>query len=199
MLVSLMWRRRVSRSTMAVQRRGSVTVFVTSTDPAVAALLDRTRLYFVGTMNPDGRVAGTRANANGFDMNRDFITQSQPETAAVRQALIDAQPLVMLDIHGYVNGTRIEPCTPPHGQNYEYDLFIEHAYANGLGMEAAGVTTMHGVPGFFRFAHVDGLITADPAVYARLPRVQRDESRTQGLDQLEPTVTRADPRSRRRR
>lgn len=109
----------------------------TSTDPAVAALLDRTRLYFVVTMNPDGRVAGTRANANGFDMNRDFITQSQPETAAVRQALIDAQPLVMLDIHGYVNGTLIEPCTPPHGQNYEYDLFIKHAYANGLGMEAA--------------------------------------------------------------
>jgi hypothetical protein len=103
----------------------------------VAALLDRTRLYFVVTMNPDGRVAGTRANANGFDMNRDFITQSQPETAAVRQALIDAQPLVMLDIHGYVNGTLIEPCTPPHGQNYEYDLFIKHAYANGLGMEAA--------------------------------------------------------------
>jgi hypothetical protein len=109
----------------------------TSTDPDVAALLDRTRLYFVMTMNPDGRVAGTRANANGFDMNRDFITQSQPETVAVRQALIDAQPLVMLDIHGYVNGTLIEPCTPPHGQNYEYDLFIKHAYANGLGMEAA--------------------------------------------------------------
>ncbi len=39
--------------------------------------------------------------------------------------------------------------------------------------------------GFFRFAHVDGLIAADPAVYARLPRVQQDESRTQGLDRLE--------------
>ena len=39
--------------------------------------------------------------------------------------------------------------------------------------------------GFFRFAHIDGLIPADPAVYARLPKVHRDESRTQGLDRLE--------------
>jgi integrase/recombinase XerD len=44
---------------------------------------------------------------------------------------------------------------------------------------------MHAVRGFFRFAHIDGLIAADPAVYARLPRVHRDESRTQGLDRLE--------------
>jgi integrase/recombinase XerD len=44
---------------------------------------------------------------------------------------------------------------------------------------------MHGVRGFFRFAHIDGLIGADPAVYARLPRIHSDESRTQGLDRLE--------------
>ncbi len=51
---------------------------------------------------------------------------------------------------------------------------------------ASSVTTMmHGVRGFFRFAHIDGLIPADPAVYARLPKVHRAESRTQGLDRLE--------------
>jgi hypothetical protein len=75
-----------------------------------------TGLYFVITMNPDGRVAGTRANANGFNLNRDFITQTQPETAAVRDVIIDTQALVMLDLHGYVNGTLIEPTTPPHGR-----------------------------------------------------------------------------------
>ena len=31
----------------------------------------------------------------------------------------------------------------------------------------------------------DGLIVSDPAVYARLPKVHRDECRTQGLDRLE--------------
>src|SRR5690349_15744757 len=46
-------------------------------------------------------------------------------------------------------------------------------------------TMMHGVRGFFRFAHIDGLIPADPAVYARLPKIHSDESRTQGLDRLE--------------
>ena len=44
---------------------------------------------------------------------------------------------------------------------------------------------MHAVRGYFRYAHTDGLIVSDPAVYARLPKVHRDESRTQGLDRLE--------------
>jgi hypothetical protein len=108
-----------------------------STDPAVAELLERTRLYVVLTVNPDGRVNNTRANAAGFDMNRDYITASQPEVVATRQVIIDKQPLVFLDMHGYVGGTLIEPGTPPHGQNYEYDLYIRHALANAKGMEAA--------------------------------------------------------------
>ena len=52
-------------------------------------------------------------------------------------------------------------------------------------MDSSVVTMMHGVRGFFRFAHIDGLVPADPAVYARLPKVHRDASRTQGLDRLE--------------
>lgn len=107
----------------------------TARDARTARLLRTTRLYINVTANPDGRVAGTRANAAGFDLNRDFITGSQPETRAVRRIAIDKQPAVMLDLHGYVNGTLIEPTTPPHGENYEYDLFLKHSYANALGME----------------------------------------------------------------
>ena len=44
---------------------------------------------------------------------------------------------------------------------------------------------MHGVRGFFWFAHIAGLIPTNPAVYARLPKIHTDESRTQGLDRLE--------------
>jgi integrase/recombinase XerD len=62
-------------------------------------------------------------------------------------------------------------------------------YIRGLGeaglMASSTNTMMRGVRGFFRFAHIDGLIPADPAVYARLPKVHCDESRTQGLDRLE--------------
>lgn len=111
--------------------------YATSDDPEVLQTLESSRIYLVVTMNPDGRHSNTRANASGFDMNRDFITATQPEVVAVRDALIRTQPLVMLDLHGYVNGTLIEPTTPPHGENYEYDLFIKHAYPNGLGMEQA--------------------------------------------------------------
>ena len=62
-------------------------------------------------------------------------------------------------------------------------------YIRGLGeaglMASSTNTMMHGVRGFFRFAHIDGLIPSDPAVYARLPKVYSDESRTHGLDRLE--------------
>jgi hypothetical protein len=109
----------------------------TASDTKTRDLLAHSRLYFNITANPDGRIAGTRANAGGFDLNRDFVTASQPETRAMRQIEIDKQPAVMLDLHGYVNGTLIEPTTPPHGENYEYDLFLKNTYANALRMEAA--------------------------------------------------------------
>ena len=109
----------------------------TANDARTKDLLAHSRLYFNITANPDGRIAGTRANANGFDLNRDLITASQPETRAIRALTIDRQPAVLLDLHGYVNGTLIEPTTPPHGENYEYDLFLKNTYANALGMETA--------------------------------------------------------------
>jgi hypothetical protein len=108
-----------------------------ATDASTAALLRRTRLYVTVTNNPDGRVAGTRANGAGFDINRDHATSSQPESRAVRDVVIATQPFVMLDEHGYTGTTLIEPATPPHGQNYEYDLYIKHALPNALGMESA--------------------------------------------------------------
>ncbi|GAA4361013.1 hypothetical protein [Angustibacter luteus] len=52
-------------------------------------------------------------------------------------------------------------------------------------MDSTVNTMMHAVRGYFRFAHIDGLIPGDPAVYARLPRIHRDETRTHGLDRLE--------------
>lgn len=84
----------------------------TAKDTRTDDLLAHSRLYFNVTANPDGRIAGTRANANGFDLNRDMVTASQPETRAIRRITVDKQPAVMLDLHGYVNGTLIEPTTP---------------------------------------------------------------------------------------
>ena len=69
-------------------------------------------------------------------------------------------------------------------QRAHVELYIRSLGEAGL-MASSTNTMMHGVRGFFRFAHIDGLIPADPAVYARLPKVHSDESRTQGLDRLE--------------
>jgi len=69
-------------------------------------------------------------------------------------------------------------------QRGHVELYIRHLGACGL-LPSSVNTTMHGVRGYFRYAHIDGLIAADPAVYARLPKVHHDESRTQGLDRLE--------------
>jgi integrase/recombinase XerD len=69
-------------------------------------------------------------------------------------------------------------------QRAHIELYIRQLSDRGL-MDSSVVTMMHGVRGFFRFAHIDGLIPSDPAVYARLPKVHRDQSRTHGLDRLE--------------
>jgi hypothetical protein len=104
--------------------------------PEVQQILDNVILLVNVVQNPDGRVLGTRGNANGFDVNRDFITQSQPETRATVKVLTEWNPMVFLDLHGFVNPMLIEPCTPPHNPNYEYDLYIKWALAQAEAMEA---------------------------------------------------------------
>lgn len=104
--------------------------------PETMDILNNLILLINVVQNPDGRVLGTRANANGFDLNRDFITQSQPEVRATVKVLREWNPMIFLDLHGFVNPMLIEPCTPPHNPNYEYDLYIKWAYAQAKAMEA---------------------------------------------------------------
>ena len=102
----------------------------------VRAILDSVILLVNVVQNPDGRVLNTRTNANGFDLNRDFITQSQPETQATVRVITEWNPMVLLDLHGFYNPMLIEPCTPPHNPNYEYDLYIKWALGQALAMKA---------------------------------------------------------------
>ena len=69
-------------------------------------------------------------------------------------------------------------------QRAHVELYIRRLGEHAL-MDSSVNTMMHAVRGYFRFAHIDGLIGSDPAVYARLPKIHRDDSRTQGLDRLE--------------
>jgi hypothetical protein len=100
----------------------------------VKAILKNVILLVNVVQNPDGRVLGTRQNANGFDINRDFISQTQPEARATVKILTEWNPMVTLDLHGFVNPMLIEPTTPPHNPNYEYDLYLQWALYEAYAM-----------------------------------------------------------------
>lgn len=104
--------------------------------PEVQRILENVILVVNVVNNPDGRVLGTRQNANGFDLNRDMISQTQPESRATVELLTEWNPMVTLDLHGFVNPMLIEPTTPPHNPNYEYDLYLQWAFNQALAMEA---------------------------------------------------------------
>jgi hypothetical protein len=115
-------------------------------DAETQAVLDHCIVLVNICQNPDGRVADTRANDNGFDLNRDFLLLTQPETRATAQQIARWLPTMFFDLHGYYTPMRIDPCTPPHNPNYEYDLFIKWALPTALGMrDAVKAATSHGV------------------------------------------------------
>lgn len=92
-------------------------------------VLRKHRLYFSVTLNPDARVIGQRPSLVGLDPNRDMITNITPEISSFSQVAQATQGLYMADLHGYTGVLQVEPCGPPHGENYEYDLFVPHGYA----------------------------------------------------------------------
>ncbi len=94
-------------------------------DPEFDDILNHVILVFNVIQNPDGRVAGQRANGNGFDLNRDFMTQSQPEVQAAVAQIQKWLPVEVLDQHGYVTPTLIEATTKPHNPSIEYDLWLK--------------------------------------------------------------------------
>lgn len=88
------------------------------------------------TENADGRVNNARQNGNGFDINRDNMFQTQVETQNMTKAIAMWSPLTFVELHGFVSGYQVEPCSPPHEPNFEYDLFAEHGLKSG---EAFGI------------------------------------------------------------
>jgi Zinc carboxypeptidase len=106
-------------------------------DPEVDEILDHLVVVFNPIQNPDGRVAGTRTNGNGFDLNRDFLTQSQSETVHSVSIMKKWLPPDMLDLHGYATPTLIEATTKPHNPSIEYDLWLKWNQARIDANEAA--------------------------------------------------------------
>jgi hypothetical protein len=62
-------------------------------------LLRRVAVVVDPVQNPDGHEASVRFNANGFDLNRDWLAVTQPETEARLRALLAMPPLAYADQH----------------------------------------------------------------------------------------------------
>ena len=105
----------------------------------VQDLLEKFIFLFDFTENPDGDVANTRSLANGMDPNRDASYQTNPETKAVVALINKWNPIALYDIHGFVEEFLIEPATPPHDPNFEYDLLSKPMMDNARAMGRAGI------------------------------------------------------------
>ena len=77
-------------------------------NPQVTHLVDDLEIWIIPMMNPDGRTAGTRGNAYGVDLNRDYgyiwngLTPgifSQPETRAIREHGLKHNFSISLSFH----------------------------------------------------------------------------------------------------
>lgn len=115
----------------------------------VKDVLDDFILIFQVTQNPDGRYHNSRQNANNLDLNRDNAYQTQPETQALGAIAAKYTPIAFLDLHGFMKDFLIEPCTPPHEPNFEYDLLM------GAPMNPA-TKDVDGAPGAIELARYMG-------------------------------------------
>ena len=75
-------------------------------NPMITDLVDNREIWIIPMMNPDGREAGTRNNANGVDLNRNYgympqhsSPYSQPETQAIRNNALENNFVLSLSFH----------------------------------------------------------------------------------------------------
>lgn len=77
-------------------------------DPQVTWLVNEREIWIVPMLNPDGHVAGSRYNAHGVDLNRNYACPcgcnsgtafSEPESRALRDWNADMNPVTSLTFH----------------------------------------------------------------------------------------------------
>jgi Zinc carboxypeptidase len=68
-------------------------------DCAAERILDESIVVIVPVLNPDGRDLDQRRNVNGFDMNRDWFTRTQPEIDGTIELMRQYPPQLAIDAH----------------------------------------------------------------------------------------------------
>ena len=107
-----------------------------------AGLVDAVTLTIMEDANPDGRAAGTRDNANGVDVNRNFPASnfdptngkplSEPESRAVADTIGRIQPNLVLVAHSWAGRQFINFDGPAR------ELADRFAASSGMPVEESG-------------------------------------------------------------
>ena len=145
-----------------------------SNDPALREALDHTLVLINPCQNPDGHerfatwynahgdgreeqyayehqepwsITG-RLNHNFFDLNRDLISLSQPESEAASRALLEWHPQVLADHHGQTKEYFFPPPAPPINPNLPEKITIK--WLETFGKSNANAFDKYAWPYFVR-------------------------------------------------
>jgi len=145
------WRRPVTDPRHVMVVVGGIHGNEPASPPTVRAFVEATfgddvDVWLVPELNPDGVAAGTRWNANGVDLNRNFTWDwrasdggpgplSEPEASAITQLIDAVRPGVVVWVHqpyGYVSSIA------------DTDRAYETAWSAGSGLPTRSGVTQHG-------------------------------------------------------
>ena len=111
---------------------------VLDNDKNAGEILSKVSFYIVPMMNPDGADLYQRRNANGADLNRDWLNLWQPETLCVRKAIDSISPDVIIDEHELSPGNNrsdfLETAGPESGASPEVAAESEKMLNLVIGM-----------------------------------------------------------------
>ena len=138
------------------------------TDPRITNLLDKFQIHILVSMNPDGAAAGTRANAKGVDLNRDFpdftTTDNQdvlgdrtPETQAVMTWQGQHKFRLSANFHGGSEVVNYPWDTKPDA--YEQEAVVKELsleYAQNAPYIGASTTFENGITNGYAWYEVNG-------------------------------------------
>jgi hypothetical protein len=95
----LIWSQMHGNETTTTKALFDFMKFITTKSDFQQCILEFCTIKIIPILNPDGAAAYTRENANGADLNRDAIQQTQIESRILRRIFEDFHPQLCLNMH----------------------------------------------------------------------------------------------------